>query len=195
MSSMGLPNRLTLIRFGLAAGFAVSLVRHDHAVWVLVALTFFSLAAATDLLDGMLARRYGLESDFGRFMDPLADKVLCLLAFVFFVKIPEVAWPAWLVGLLVVRELAVNSLRSLAINRGVVLEAASSGKYKTAVQMGAIGLVLLTLASLHWNYISEMWFQGVSWALMYLVLGITLYSGAEYYYYNWPLLRRSIERV
>ncbi len=191
MGSIGLPNRLTLLRFLLAAGFLGSLFRYDSAAWVLVALGLFACAAFTDLLDGVLARRYGMESDFGRFMDPLADKVLTLIAFVFFVRIPEIAWPAWLVCLLIIRELSVNSLRTLAVNRGVVLEAATSGKYKTAVQMGGIGLVLLTLAFLHMDWIGTMWFEGVSWALMYLILGITVYSGVEYYYYNWPILRRS----
>ena len=148
----------------------------------------FLAAAVTDVYDGILARRYEQETDFGRFMDPLADKMTTLVAFVYFVEIPEISWPAWLVVLLLGRELAVNSLRTLGASREEVLSAATSGKYKTAVQMAGIGLVLLGLIFFRLEVVGREWLNGVSWTTMFLVLVLTIYSGFEYYYQNWPML-------
>lgn len=159
--------------------------------WLVTALCVFVAAGLTDLYDGLLARRYGQETDFGRFMDPLADKVITMTAFVYFVQIPELAWPAWLVVTLVARELAVSGLRTLAARRERVLDAATSGKYKTAVQMAGISVVLLGLIFFRAGIVAREWLNGVSWTTMFLILVLTIYSGVEYYYQNWPIVWRS----
>lgn len=191
VKTMGLPNRLTVLRFGLALGLMASLVNYQHTYWLVTGLFLFIAAAITDLYDGMAARWYDIETDFGRFMDPLADKVVTLVAFLFFIEIPALAWPAWLVICLIARELAVNSLRTLAANREVVLSASWTGKYKTAVQMMGIFLVLLGLILHRLGVVGRQWLSGVNWTSMSLILAITIYSGCEYFYQNWPLLKRS----
>lgn len=186
-----MPNYLTLIRFVLAVSFLGCLVNYTSTNWLAVGLILFFLAALSDLYDGILARRYDMETDFGKFMDPLADKIVTMVAFVYFIEIPELSWPSWLVICLLARELAVNSLRTLAASRGKVLAAATSGKYKTALQMCGIGLVLLAIILYRYHLFGREWLSGVSWMTMYLILLMTVYSGVEYFYNNWPILRRS----
>jgi CDP-diacylglycerol--glycerol-3-phosphate 3-phosphatidyltransferase len=181
---MIVPTRLTVLRFGLAFAFMVSLLNHNRPEWLVVGMFLFVAAGITDLYDGILARKYDLETDFGRLMDPLADKITVLVAFIYFVEIPELAWPPWLVILLLAREFAVNSLRTFASVKGNVLAAATSGKYKTAVQMAGVFLVLLALLFYRLGTVYYSWLQGVSWTTMFLVLLLTIYSGLEYFYRN-----------
>lgn len=188
IKKINLPNRLTLHRFTLSIAFLFSLMNYDQVNWLVTALCLFVAAALTDLYDGLLARRRDEETDFGRFMDPLADKLVTMIAFVYFIEIPQLQWPAWLVICLVGRELAVNSLRTLGANREKVLSSTTSGKYKTAVQMAGIGIVLLGLIFFHLGLVEETWLSGVSWTTMFIVLLMTIYSGFEYYWRNWPML-------
>lgn len=188
IKKVNLPNRLTLHRFTLAIAFMMSLLNHEMLNWLITSLFLFMAAAITDLYDGILARRHDEETDFGRFMDPLADKLITMVAFVHFIEIPELSWPAWLVICLIGRELAVNSLRTLGANREKVLSSTTSGKYKTAFQMAGIGLVLLGLIFFRAGLVAEQWLAGVSWTTMFLVLLMTIYSGFEYYWRNWPML-------
>lgn len=185
---INLPNRLTLHRFLISVAFLFCLVNFDKLNWLIAALFLFVAAGLTDIYDGLLARRYDEETDFGRFMDPLADKLITMIAFVYFIQIPELTWPAWLVVCLIARELAVNSLRTLGANREKVLSATTSGKYKAAVQMCGIGLVLLGLIFFRLGWVGREWLNGVSWTTMFLVLILTIYSGFEYYWQNWPML-------
>lgn len=185
---INLPNRLTLHRFLISLAFLGCLVNYNKINWLMAALCLFVAAGLTDIYDGLLARRYDEETDFGRFMDPLADKLVTMMAFIYFIQIPELLWPAWLVICLIARELAVNSLRTLGANREKVLSATTSGKYKTAVQMCGIGLVLLGLIFFRLGWVDRDWLNGVSWTTMFLVLILTIYSGFEYYWRNWPML-------
>lgn len=186
---MTFPNRLTLLRFGLAVTFIFSLLNFDRLEWLIVSLFLFIAAGITDLYDGILARRYDQETDFGRLMDPLADKLMTLVAFIYFIEIPELSWPAWLVIVVIGRELAVNSLRTLAAVRKQVLAAATFGKYKTTVQMAGIFLVLLALISYRLNLVENLWLKGVSWMAMFLTLILTIYSGVEYFYQNMEIFK------
>lgn len=188
ITKINLPNRLTLHRFTLTIAFLVSLLNYGRLNWLITAMLLFMAAALTDLYDGLLARRTEQETDFGRFMDPLADKLITMTAFVYFVEIPELAWPAWLVICIIGRELAVNSLRTLGANREKVLSSTTSGKYKTAFQMAGIELVLLGLIFYRAGLVDYRWLSGVSWTTMLLVLVMTIYSGFEYYWRNWPML-------
>ncbi len=190
---MNLPNRLTVLRFLIAAAFLCALLNYQVVEWLFVGLLLFVGAGLTDLYDGIIARRYDLETDFGRLMDPLADKVITIVAFVYFIRIPELAWPAWLVVILIVRELSVNTLRTLAAVREKVLAAASSGKYKTAVQIAGIFLILLGLIFYRLNLVTIYWLNGVSWTVMFLILILTVYSGFEYYYNNWEIFSQCMD--
>jgi len=175
---VNLPNVLTLTRVGLS--FLL--------VWLLglpglgpktAALAVFTAAGLTDLWDGRIARRRNLISNFGILMDPIADKVLVLFAFIAFMKL-RVA-PAWMVLLIVARELGITLLRMVALAKGQVLPAEASGKVKAAAQMVTIALTLLFLIARErfpggWVSGAE---SGVR-ALMFLTVLLTLGSGFSF---------------
>ena len=152
---MNLPNKLTVGRFVLTALF----------IWVLftpipfhytLALLFFCLAGITDFLDGHIARRCGLITNFGVLMDPLADKIMTCSAFIAFVESthqsahPPVTVEAWMVIIIVARELAITGLRLLAASKNVVLAAEGYGKHKTVSQIAAIIALLIMDARSEW---------------------------------------------
>ncbi len=132
---MNLPNKLTLSRFGLTVGFLVAIfsaVPYRETI----ALAFFVAAGISDFLDGQIARRRNLITNFGILMDPLADKIMVCSAFIAFV---ELGWfAAWMTVIIVARELAITGLRLLAASKNVVLAAEGYGKHKTISQIVAI---------------------------------------------------------
>src|SRR5215469_7043931 len=140
---MNLPNKLTLSRFGLTVGFLVAIFSkvpfHET-----LALALFVAAGISDFLDGQIARRRNLITNFGILMDPLADKIMVCSAFIAFV---ELGWfAAWMTVIVVARELAITGLRLLAASKNVVLAAERFGKHKTISQIVAI-IALLVRAS------------------------------------------------
>lgn len=148
----------------------------------LIAAMIFSVACVTDWLDGYLARRLDLVTVMGKFLDPLADKLIVMAALIMMIPLGRV--PAWAVFLLIAREVVVTGLRSVASSEGVVIAASNLGKYKTIFQMVAIiGLLL------HYEYC---WFFGLDFSLLcanfhnvgmfffYIALFLTLWSGADY---------------
>ena len=137
---MNPPNALTLSRFGMALLLMVCL-SISFCGNMIVALVIFILAALTDALDGHLARKIYGCTDFGKLMDPLADKVLTAAAFIGFVELGVM--PAWMVTLILAREFMVTGLRLLAADKGIVLAAGPWGKHKTIWQMIFISVVLL----------------------------------------------------
>lgn len=185
MSNMNLPNKLTLLRVLMIPLFLALLYFQSWPHHWLAALVVFALASITDALDGNIARSRGLVTDFGKFMDPLADKLLVTAALMGFVDLLRV--PGWVVFLIVARELTVTGLRTIAADKGVVIAADKWGKVKTVSQMVWICYGLLmgwvitafsipggTAAALH------LVFQ----AGMVLVLASTLLSGANYLWKN-----------
>lgn len=180
---MNLPNRLTLLRILLSFVLILFLLIPGlYAKWA--ALAVFSAAALTDLWDGRLARRQGLVTDFGVLMDPIADKVLVLSAFVAFVQLQVVA--AWMVVLIATREFLVTGLRLFALGKGQVLPAEAAGKHKTVSQMVAISLTLVYLvvreAALS-GPVAEGWIRfgpAAIDALMLLTVLLTLTSGISF---------------
>lgn len=142
-----LPNWLTLLRLGLIPVFVILLIDPSPGM-LFLATGIFIVAALTDLIDGYLARRFGAESDLGKLLDPLADKILVLAALVMLVAqrsdFNGEPWvPGWLVVLVLAREVWVTGLRGIAASRGLVLAANSAGKLKSGFQMVAIVLLLL----------------------------------------------------
>ena len=161
---MNLPNRLTLLRIILVP---ICLILAGLGYYLWAAAVFF-VAGLTDLLDGYLARKKQLITDFGKFADPIADKILVLSMSIMLVY--KGFLPVWLPIILVFRELAVDGLRLIALQQGKVVAAGWSGKVKTTCQMILIIYVLV--------------FQGGTFMLpaSILVAALTVYSGAEYFW-------------
>jgi len=190
---MNLPNQLTLARFALTLLFAASL-SFQWRFSAMAALLFFILGGITDYLDGEIARRRNLVSDFGKLMDPLADKVMMAAAFILLV--PRDAFPAWVAVLIVSREFAITGLRLLAANKGVVLPAEKLGKHKMIWQIVAAIYFLLLLTIRETGaalglaigaWWSRAWVIGGP-ILMAVALGLTIYSGVGYLWKNRALI-------
>lgn len=146
-----------------------------HEIWALI---LFCVASFTDFLDGNIARKRGLVTDFGKFMDPLADKLLVTSALVCLTNIDYI--PAWIVITILAREFAVTGLRTLAANDGTVIAASKWGKLKTVTQMIAIiALLLYMIPALSYNWL---WIFGQ--VMVYVCLVMTILSGADYFYLN-----------
>lgn len=153
----------------------------------LVAYLIAVLAGITDFFDGKIARRYKCESDFGRLMDPLADKIFIAATYVMMVDYRIV--PAWIVVVVLAREFLVTGLRLLAIGDGVVIAADKSGKFKTAFQMfalliGGAGWVKLWGFNIYEPTVWKLWY-----AVLLLVALSTVYSGVSYFVRNYKLIR------
>ena len=159
---MNTPNKITIGRIILVPVFMV-LLYLDFPYW---ALAVYIIACMSDLIDGRIARKYNLVTDFGKFMDPLADKMLVLSAM------------CYLVAVVLLREFGVSGLRLLAVEQGIVIAAAWSGKIKTGVTMVALGILIIA---------TQPWFpapQVVAVICWVLILVTTLYSGIEYFVKN-----------
>lgn len=186
---MNLPNRLTVFRLLLTIVF-VACLSVEFPFHLTVALGLFLLATLTDYLDGYLARRLNLITDFGKLMDPLADKVLTASAFI--CLIPYQALPAWTVIVIISREFLITGLRLLAISKGVVLPAEKLGKHKTAWQMISIVYFLILLA---WQAPDRAeglqagpWPELLGTVLITVTVVLTLYSGLAYFWKNRTLI-------
>jgi CDP-diacylglycerol---glycerol-3-phosphate 3-phosphatidyltransferase len=189
---MNLPNILTLLRLGLTALLVVSLSAQYPANSA-VALLVFLLASLTDYLDGVIARKWNLITDFGKLMDPLADKILTASAFI--CLIPYEALPAWVVIIIISREFLITGLRLLASSKGVILPAEKLGKHKTAWQMITIVffLALLALRDLGLEdspIVDGLWSYGGAF-LVSVTVALTLFSGFAYLWKNRALVSAS----
>src|SRR5437667_12503615 len=142
---MNLPNKLTISRFILTVAFLVAIFsRHET-----IALALFVAGGITDFLDGQIARRHKLITNFGILMDPLADKIMVCSAFIAFVGLKWI--PAWMVVIIVAREPAITGLRLLAASKNVVLAAEGYGKHKTISQIVAIISILVVASYQQWG--------------------------------------------
>jgi CDP-diacylglycerol---glycerol-3-phosphate 3-phosphatidyltransferase len=190
---MNLPNKLTLLRIVLTFILMGFLFVSGWVAKALVLLLFI-IACATDFLDGWIARTRGLVSDFGKIMDPLADKVLVLGIFLSFVQMQLV--PAWMVVVMIIREFLITGLRFFAIRRGMVLAAESAGKHKTVSQMVTIFFILVFLlvkeTGLRFSFWHEPWeatFRVVIFVMMGAAVILTIASGISYFWKNRGLIR------
>jgi CDP-diacylglycerol--glycerol-3-phosphate 3-phosphatidyltransferase len=190
---MNLPNKLTVSRFVLTAFFVWALFspfRYNNTL----ALFFFSVASFTDFLDGRIARKRGLITNFGILMDPLADKILICSAFVAFVESTHlhpdapVKVAAWMVIIIVSRELAITGLRLLAASKNVVLAAERFGKHKTISQIVTIIALLVVDACNEWPPWLQNIFQGWSAVFaeisLWVTVVLTVASGVIYLWRN-----------
>ncbi len=143
---MNLPNKLTTSRMVIAFAFLVALVS-GVPYGKTIAFFLFVIASITDALDGYYARKYNLFTDFGKLMDPLADKILISAAFISFVQLPETHIPAWVAVVIVAREFAVTGLRLLGASKGMIIGAHRWGKNKMVSQVLTVGIILAFLGA------------------------------------------------
>src|SRR4030042_471310 len=185
---MNIANKLTILRILLTFIFMFFLF--CSGLWAkITGFAIFILAALSDFLDGRIAQKRNMVTDFGKLMDPIADKILVLAAFAAFVQIQLI--DAWMFVIVVAREILITSLRLFALNKGKVLSAARAGKHKTISQMAAIFYILgfivlkeVMLAFFTWNPAWENSFRNSIYILMLLTVGLTLYSGLYYLWEN-----------
>jgi len=189
---MNLPNKLTVSRFILTIAFLVAMFSETR-FHETIALAFFSAAGISDFLDGLIARRRNLITNFGILMDPLADKIMVCSAFISFVGLNWI--PAWMVVIIVARELAITGLRLLAASRNVVLAAEGFGKHKTISQIVAIIAILVLHSYQEWGVVGKAIFgchiagnvPWVDWfapAAKWLAVVLTFVSGWIYLWKN-----------
>ncbi len=137
---MNLPNKLTVLRVILIPFFLVALMVPDFPYGKWIAVAIFIIASFTDMLDGQIARKYNLVTNFGKFMDPLADKLLVCSAMIALIELDRL--PAWVVIIIIAREFIISGFRLVASDNGVVIAAGWWGKVKTVVQMVMIIFVM-----------------------------------------------------
>jgi len=182
---MNLPNRLTLSRLVMTAIFLVVLFWHGPFCHTM-ALVLFIAASLTDYWDGHIARRDGLITTFGILMDPLADKILICSAFIAFVGSGLI--PAWIVVIVVARELAITGLRLLAATKQAVLAAERYGKHKTVSQMAAVITLLVAQSYPEWSHwalpVFRQWAAWASLLTQWIAVLLTFTSGTLYLWRN-----------
>lgn len=166
---MNTANKLTLLRVVMIPVFLAALYL-DFPFHKVVALVIFILAAVTDFIDGYIARNFDQVTDFGKFMDPLADKLLVLAALIWFVEAGQVG--GWVVLIVLAREFAVSGLRMVAAPKGIVIAAAWSGKIKTAATMVCICIMLVPIPEI------------LNTICVAVILVTTIWSGVEYFVKN-----------
>ncbi|RKL64786.1 CDP-diacylglycerol--glycerol-3-phosphate 3-phosphatidyltransferase [Salipaludibacillus neizhouensis] len=192
---MNLPNKITIIRIFFIPVFLIFLLAPiplgeiqikeiDIPIAHFIAAILFIIASTTDGLDGYYARKYNLVTDFGKFLDPLADKLLVAAALIALVELNIV--PAWITVIILSREFAVTGLRLIAVQEGIVIAASNIAKWKTRIQIISISALLLH------NY--PFVYIGVPfdvWSL-WIAMIITLYSGWDYFVKNKHVMLKSI---
>jgi CDP-diacylglycerol--glycerol-3-phosphate 3-phosphatidyltransferase len=193
---MNLANRLTVSRFFLSLGFVIALT-FDFPFRFTVALLLFLLARITDYADGEVARRFHMESDFGRLMDPLMDKIMMAAAFICLVPLGAV--PAWVATVIISREFLITGLRLLAASKGRVLAAEKLGKHKTAWQIITAIFFLLMLSAREFARLTDtqqaaliywrVWDWGGA-SLLVVTVALTVISGAGYLWKNWAIVEQ-----
>ena len=171
---MTLASKITLVRVLMIPAYLLTMYLSGGAAgtWMYVSLAIFIIASLTDFVDGYIARHYNQTTDFGKFLDPLADKLLVLSAMSMFCQWG--VFPAWALMIVLTREFAVTGLRLVAVQKGTVIAAGWSGKVKTASTM--IGLcIMMALPGI----------PTLNWVVIAVIVATTVYSGAEYFVQNW----------
>ncbi len=174
---MTTASKITLVRVAMIPAFMVTmyLSQGQAGLWMWVSLGIFIVASLTDFVDGYIARHYNQTTDFGKFLDPLADKLLTIAAMTVFCEWG--VFPAWALMIVLTREFAVTGLRLVAVQKGNVIAAGWSGKVKTASTM--VGLcAMMAIPGISW----------LNWVVIGIIVLTTVYSGVEYFVRNWKCL-------
>lgn len=180
---MNLPNKLTLLRV-IMIPFFVAAMLTEHK-WI--ALVLFVVASLTDLADGKIARRYNLVTDFGKFMDPLADKMLVISALICLVGMDRI-W-TWIVILIVAREFIISGFRLVAAEKGKVIAASMWGKFKTTFQMIMVIMMIIDV-DYAWSDIANfgLVYSVLTWIITVIAVALTIISLADYLIKNWSVM-------
>ena len=174
---MNLPNKLTMFRVVLIPFFVLFMLVPITSVDKWIALGIFIVASLTDLLDGKIARKYNLVTNFGKFMDPLADKLLVCSALICLVALSKI--PAWIVIVIIAREFIISGFRLIASDNGVVIAASYWGKFKTTFQMIMICLMIADIQAI----------QIVTDVVMWIALILTVVSLVDYLVKNKDVMK------
>ena len=175
---MNLPNKLTTLRVIMIPFFVFFLLwqNGENRTFRMIALALFIIASLTDLLDGKIARKYNLVTNFVKFMDPLADKLLVCSALICLIELN--ALPAWMVIIIISREFIISGFRLIASDNGVVIAASYWGKFKTTFQMVSVVLLILDIPALAF----------VTTICVWIALLLTIVSLVDYIYKNHKIL-------
>ena len=181
---MNLPNKLTLFRVFLIPFFVFFLLAPEKLDWFVgygnyIAVAIFIIASLTDLLDGKIARKYNLVTNFGKFMDPLADKLLVCSAMICLTDLDLL--PSWIVIIIIAREFIISGFRLIASDNGVVIAASYWGKFKTTFQMIMVIVLILNLPYVVFDIIATV--------LIYISLALTIISLIDYIVKNKSVLK------
>ena len=176
---MNLPNKLTMFRVILIPFFVVFMLVDITLYDKWIALAIFIIASLTDLLDGKIARKYNLVTNFGKFMDPLADKLLVCSALICLVALDKI--PAWMVIVIIAREFIISGFRLIASDNGVVIAASYWGKFKTTFQMVMICLLIADIAAI----------SVLTTVVMWVALVLTVVSLVDYLVKNKDVMKET----
>ena len=176
---MNLPNKLTMFRVILIPFFIVFLLASLTPYDKWIALVIFIIASLTDLLDGKIARKYNLVTNFGKFMDPLADKLLVCSALICLIELDKI--PSWMVIVIIAREFIISGFRLVASDNGVVIAASYWGKFKTTFQMVAVCLLIADIAAL----------TVVTKIILWIAVVLTVVSLTDYLIKNKDVMKES----
>ena len=177
---MNLPNKLTMLRVIMIPFFVVFLLADITPYDKWIALAIFIVASLTDMADGKIARKYNLITNFGKFMDPLADKLLVCSAMIALIELGRI--PAWIVIVIIAREFIISGFRLVASDNGVVIAASYWGKFKTVSQMAMVILMIADIPQL----------QIVTTVVMYIALVLTIVSLVDYLVKNWGVMGKDM---
>ncbi|MGB2578881.1 CDP-diacylglycerol--glycerol-3-phosphate 3-phosphatidyltransferase [Elusimicrobium simillimum] len=200
-TEMTLANKITLSRAGLSMVMFFAILIPDYSARALATLIFI-VAAATDWVDGRIARATNTYTPFGAIVDPFVDKILVCSALFAFTAIPQLNVPVWAVFLIILRELTVSTLRVIAALEGSVLAAERWGKVKTVIQMSAVGLIFFVLNVYHLSQITDgvlqdifrityRTFRNLDYVITVIAAVITWLSMASYLNNNWKMLEKA----
>lgn len=174
---MNLPNKLTMFRVVLIPFFIVFLLVPTIPAGKWIALAIFIVASLTDLLDGKIARKYNLVTNFGKFMDPLADKLLVCSALICLIELQRI--PSWMVVIIIAREFTISGFRLIAADNGVVIAASYFGKFKTTFQMIAVCLLIADIEAL----------RSVTLIILWIAVILTVVSLVDYLVKNKDVMK------
>ena len=184
---MTTATKFTLVRIFMIPLYMLCMyIGKDNDIMRYVSLAVFGAASLTDLIDGHIARKYNQVTDLGKFLDPLADKVLVLAAMAIFCQWD--LFPAWALMIVLVREFAISGLRMVASGKGTVIAAGWSGKVKTAVTMGGLCVMMALRTNLCVSLLGDTVIGILNWVIIGAIAVTTLYSGVEYFVQNGKVL-------
>jgi CDP-diacylglycerol--glycerol-3-phosphate 3-phosphatidyltransferase len=169
---INLPNSITLLRVGIIP-VLFFLLFDPGRIWSLIIAILFIMAALTDLLDGYIARKYHIVTNMGKFLDPIADKLIVNTAMILMIPIGRI--PAWIVAVIIIRDFIIDGLRTIATSEGVIIDASKLAKRKTLCQIFAVSALMI-----HYPFIGAN-AHIVGMVILYIALWLTIHSGVDYF--------------